>query len=272
MDNRPIGVFDSGLGGLTAVSELRRVLPGESVIYFGDTARIPYGTRSPDTIRKYALQDIRFLSGFDIKAIIAACGTVSTTVLDDIAGESALPLMGVVEPAARRAAALTKKRRIGLIGTQASVRSGTYERYIKKSMPDAEVVAAACPLFVPIVENGHFSIGDPLAELLAEEYLTPLRNAEVDVLILGCTHYGLLSDVIGNFMGDNVTLVSPGAEAARGIAELLSAKDSLANPDCEPSYRYFVSDSPSDFARHATLFLERDMSGIVAEKVDIEKY
>ena len=272
MDNRPIGVFDSGLGGLTTVREMMRVLPGESVIYFGDTGRIPYGTRSSDTIRKYASQDMRFLRTFDIKAIVAACGTVSTTVLDALAPEVPLPVLGVVEPAARRAAELTGTGSIGLIGTQASVKSGTYERYIKKYRGDAEVMAIACPLFVPIVENGHFSAGDPVAALLIEEYLAPMKEKGVDTLVLGCTHYVLLEDAIREYMGGSVSLINPGAEAARAAARLLESGDAFAESGSEKTLRYFVSDSPEDFSKYASLFLGIDGVECSADKVDIENY
>ena len=214
MDTRPIGVFDSGLGGLTAVRELRQLLPSENIIYFGDTARVPYGGRSAEILLKYARQDVRFLRSHDIKAILVACGTVSTTALPQLRQESDIPILGVVEPACRRAAAVTRNRRVGLIATAASVRSGAYQRSLRQLDPDIAVTAKACPLFVPLVENGRFRRGDVVIETVAREYLEPLRREGLDTLILGCTHYPLLTDIIGDIMGPGVTLINTGEEAA----------------------------------------------------------
>ena len=217
MDNRPIGVFDSGLGGLTAVRELQRLLPGEDIIYFGDTARVPYGGRSRDTLVRYARQDVAFLRTFDLKAIVIACGTVSTTALDVLTEENDIPIWGVVEPAAEAAARSTKNGLVGLIGTQATIRSGAYERRIAAEAPGVRVLSRACPLFVPLVENGRFRPGDVVAETVAAEYLEPFQDAGVDTLVLGCTHYPLLTEVIGNCMGPGVTLVNVGEKCARRV-------------------------------------------------------
>lgn len=189
MDQRPVGVFDSGVGGLSAVRELRKLLPSENIIYFGDTSRVPYGGRSPEILLKYARQDVHFLRSFDIKAILVACGTVSTTCLPILRRENDLPILGVVEPACRRAVQVTKTRRVGLIATAASVRSGAYEKCIGGLDPAVEVIAKACPLFVPLVENGRYRPGDTVIETVAREYLEPLRQTGIDTLILGCTHY-----------------------------------------------------------------------------------
>ena len=188
MDHRPIGVFDSGLGGLTAVRELRRLLPGEDIIYFGDTGRVPYGSRSREILVRYARQDVAFLRTFDLKAIVVACGTVSTTALEVLVRENDIPVWGVVEPAAQAAAQATRNGRVGLIGTQATIRSGAYERQIAQENPAIQVLTGACPLFVPLVENGRFRPGDIVAETVAAEYLAPMREAGVDTLVLGCTH------------------------------------------------------------------------------------
>ena len=201
MDQRPVGVFDSGVGGLSAVRELRKLLPSENIIYFGDTSRVPYGGRSPEILLKYARQDVHFLRSFDIKAILVACGTVSTTCLPILRRENDLPILGVVEPACRRAVQVTKARRVGLIATAASVRSGAYEKCIAGLDPAVEVIAKACPLFVPLVENGRYRPGDTVIETVAREYLEPLRQTGIDTLILGCTHYPLLMDVIGSRLG-----------------------------------------------------------------------
>ena len=204
MDQRPIGVFDSGLGGLTAVHSLWRILPEEDLIYFGDTARVPYGGRSRETLLKYARQDIAFLRSFDLKAVLIACGTVTSTSLDTLRKENDLPVLGVVEPSCREALAVTNNKKIGMIATLASARSGAYERTLKGLDADVQVVSQPCPLFVPLVENGRFRQGDVVIETVAREYLTPLMEAGVDTLILGCTHYPLLKDIIGEICGPGV--------------------------------------------------------------------
>lgn len=270
MDARPIGVFDSGLGGLTALRELRRLLPGEELIYFGDTGRVPYGGRGRDTLLRYARQDVAFLRTFDLKAIVVACGTVSANALTELTAENDLPILGVVSPAARAAVEATRSGKIGLIGTAASIRSKAYEREIAALAPTAEVFAAPCPLFVPLVENGRFRPGDKVVELVVEEYLTPLRERGVDVLVLGCTHYPLLREVIANFMGEEVTLIDTGAVCAAATAETLRAQNALKG-EGEGNCRYFVSDSPGDFTRLAALFLGREVEGSV-ERIEIETY
>ncbi len=271
LDQRPIGVFDSGLGGLTAVAELTRLLPGEDIIYFGDTGRVPYGGRSRETLLKYARQDVAFLRTFDLKAIVIACGTVSTTAMEELAAESPIPIVGVVEPAARQAAQCTKNGKIGLIGTQASIRSRAYERCIARINPEVQVLAQACPLLVPLVENGRIHPGDVVVETVCAEYLQPLREAGVDTLVLGCTHYPLLASVIGRFMGPEVALVSAGAEGARAAAGLLRTSGALAGDRTAGHCRYFVSDSVSGFSQLASLFLQRDVSAAVTQ-IDISLY
>lgn len=271
MDSRPIGVFDSGLGGLTTVRELRRLLPGEDIVYFGDTGRVPYGSRSKETIIRYARQDVAFLRTFDLKMIVIACGTVSTTALDTLARENPIPVVGVVAPAAAAAARATRSGRIGLIGTQASIRSGAYEALIRREDPSARVFAQPCPLFVPLVENGRFRRGDVVIETVADEYLTPLEEAEVDTLVLGCTHYPLLEEVISARMGPSVRLVNAGAEGAREAAARLAETDSRAEKTEGGSCRWFVSDRQEDFSRLASIFLGWDVTGAVGQ-VDISRY
>ncbi len=270
MDQRPIGVFDSGFGGLTAVRRLRQSLPREHIIYFGDAARVPYGNRSRDTILKYARQDMAFLRTFSPKAVLIACGTVSTTALETLAAENTIPSFGVVDPAARAAAEAPRTGQIGLGGTQASIRTGAYERAIAACRPETEVLARACPLFVPLVENGRFKPGDRVAELVAAEYLEPLKAAGVDTLVLGCTHYPLLAQVIGNYMGPDVKLINTGAACAKQAAADLAARDALAEGRAG-EHRYYVSDSVDDFARLASVFLGEDVRGGV-EQVDIPRY
>ncbi len=271
MDHRAIGVFDSGMGGLTAVRELIRRLPGEDVVYFGDTGRVPYGSRGADTIIKYARQDVAFLRTFDLKAIVIACGTVSTTALDVLARENPLPVIGVVEPAARAAVAATKTGRIGLVGTKATIASGAYERTVKGLMPQAEVTARACPLFVPLVENGRYKVGDPLVELVVAEYLAPFREAGVDTLVLGCTHYPLLWDAISAYLGPQVTLISSGAACVDAVAQLLEERDMKNAKTQGGTHRYFASDSAQDFGALGSIFLGEDIQG-QAQQIAIEEY
>lgn len=271
MDSRPIGVFDSGLGGLTAVKALRQILPGERLIYFGDTARVPYGGRSRETLLKYARQDVRFLRTFRPKAIVIACGTVSTTSLEPLQAENDLPVVGVVEPACRRAAAVTKNDKIGIIATLASIRSGAYEAALRRLKPEAEIIGKPCPLFVPLVENGRFRRGDVVIETVAREYLEPLQAAGVDTLILGCTHYPLLADVIRNIMGPEVALVSAGEESAFELKGLLKAEELLADAEQEGGVDFYVSDRPEDFERIASVFLGEALCH-GAERIDIEQY
>ncbi|MBQ1351705.1 MAG: glutamate racemase [Oscillospiraceae bacterium] len=268
MDNRPIGVFDSGLGGLTAVRELMDLLPNESIVYLGDTGRVPYGTRSKETILKYARQDINFLNTFDLKAILIACGTITTNGLDMIQKEYPLPILGVAEPAARAAAAATRNGRIGLIATQASIRSGLYERIIRAESPQTEIFSVPCPLFVSLVEAGHYAKGDPMVKLAAEEYLTSLQEQKIDTLILGCTHYPLLSDAIEDFFGPAVTLINSGAQGALTFREMLAQKDLLADPQqVSATYQYYVTDRTEQFSRLAAVFLGRPVSGLVEQVV-----
>ena len=250
MDKRAIGVFDSGLGGLTAVRRLHALMPQENIIYFGDTGRVPYGTRGRDIITKYARQDVAFLRQFDLKSIIIACNAVSAIA---------------VEPACRRAMTMTQTGRVGVIGTAATIRSGAYEKYLHKKDGTLDLFTQACPLFVPLVENGRVHRGDVVIETVVKEYLTPLKDVGVDTLILGCTHYPLLEEVIGDFMGPDVTLIDSGAEAAN-----------LASTQFDPNEgtgttQYFVSDDPQGFDQLAELFLQEKVD-VGAELVDISRY
>ena len=271
MDMRPIGVFDSGLGGLTAVHSLWRILPEENLIYFGDTARVPYGGRSRETLLKYARQDVRFLRSFDLKAILIACGTVTTTSLPTLQAENDLPIVGVVEPTCRRAVAVTKTKKIGLIATLASVRSGAYESTLRRLDSEVEVICKPCPLFVPLVENGRFRRGDIVIETVAREYLEPLKDAGVDTLILGCTHYPLLTEVIADVMGPDVTLVSAGEESAFELKRLLKASGLRADENRQGESEFYVSDRAEDFERIASVFLQEDLRQ-AARRIDIDQY
>lgn len=269
MNQQPIGVFDSGFGGLTAVRHLRRNMPSEDIIYFGDAARVPYGNRSQDTLWRYARQDLAFLCSFQPKAVVIACGTISANCLTPLQAESSIPIVGVVEPAVRKAAALTKIRRVAMAATRASVASGAYVRAFERLAPDVTVISRACPLFVPLVEEGRFRPGDSVIETVAEEYLGGLRG-QADALVLGCTHYPLLSDVIRGVVGSEVALVDAGAEAAQAMQALLTETGALAE---RPQGRvwYYTSDDPDSFLRLAPLFLGEDIAGHV-ERVDITQY
>lgn len=271
MDMRPIGVFDSGLGGLTAVRSLREILRSENLIYFGDTARVPYGGRARETLLKYARQDVRFLRSFDLKAILIACGTVSTTSLEALQAENALPIVGVVEPTCRRALLVTKRKKVGVIATLASIRSGAYEAALRRLDPAVEVYGKPCPLFVPLVENGRVNRGDAVIETVAREYLEPLLETGIDTLILGCTHYPLLEEIIGDICGPQVALVSAGEESAFELKRLLTAQDLRGPADRRGEADFFVSDEAEDFQRIASVFLQEDLQH-VAGRVDIEQF
>ena len=253
MDTRPIGVFDSGLGGLTAVRQLRRVLPGEDIVYFGDTGRVPYGSRGRDIIVQYARQDIRFLLSRDVKFISAACGTVSSTYPPEEAARLPVPFTGVVGATARAAVDATRNRKIGIIGTAATVRSGSYAAIIRDMMPDVQIFARACPMFVPLVENGYFNDGNPVTKLIIAEYLQELKDAGVDTLILGCTHYPLLKKMIGDFMGDAVRLVDSGKVTAQATAAALAQQVEVWGVELENGQRVTVGSEAQAvaFARQA---------------------
>ena len=271
MDKRPIGVFDSGLGGLTAVRQLMEQLPGEDIIYFGDTARVPYGGRSQETIIKYTRQDINFLMQFDIKAIVIACNTADTSARSIMQREFDLPICGAVRPTARKAAACTRNNKIAVIGTTTTVRSKTYEGIIREINPRAQIRSVACPLLVPLVENFRTRPGDQALEIIVAEYLKPLKEWGCDTLVLGCTHYPLLWDVISNYMGPDVTLLNSGREAACQLAETLRRSDMLSGNTGKGTCKYFVSDSVDGFSQMASAFLEQPVDEMV-ERVDIERY
>lgn len=265
MDSRPIGIFDSGLGGLTAVHELLQLLPHEDLVYFGDTGRVPYGTRSRETIEKYAKEDISFLLSHNVKAILVACGTVSTNInLNDFSEKYQLPILGVVLPAIKKAVSVTQTKKIGLVATPASIRSGAYQKALEENSDGISLSVNSCPLWVPIVEAGRIHKGDPLPELLVEEYLTPLKNQQIDTLILGCTHYPLLSEVISSFMGPDVTLISAGAEAAKQLSSQIVPNDSSHSGSCS----FYISDSTESFSEQASLFLGMPVKGTI-EKISL---
>lgn len=274
MQNRkeaPIGVFDSGVGGLTVAREIMRQIPQERIVYFGDTARVPYGSKSTETLIRYTRQICRFLKTREVKAIVVACNTASAVALEAVKDELDIPIIGVVRPGAKAAAEATRNKKIGIIGTEATVNSGIYTTLIRELMPKAEVVGKACPLFVPLVEEGWTK--DPVTETVARRYLESLQESEIDTLVLGCTHYPLLRHMVGEIMGENVTLVNPAYETAIELRQLLE-REGLANDGAvshfDNPYEFFVSDLAEKFKGFAQSILPCDVTGI--QKINIEEY
>jgi glutamate racemase len=249
----PIGVFDSGMGGLTVVREIITQLPNESVIYFGDTARVPYGPKSPDTVLRYSREITTYLRGEGVKALVIACNTATAHALPALRREFDLPIVGVIEPGARAAASATKTRRVGVIGTAGTIRSHAYEKEIRKLMPDAQVTAQACALFVPLVEEGWVDTEPTRA--IARNYLAPLVTAEIDTLVLGCTHYPLMKTVIGNVVGREVRLIDSAYETAREAGQVLRASGLENTTPDQARYRFIASDAPDTFLTMGQRFL-----------------
>ena len=259
-----IGVFDSGMGGLTAIKQIVKMMPNEDIIYFGDTGRVPYGTRSKDTIIKYSCQDVRFLLSKGVDAILIACGTVSANAIDVLRAEFDVPVFGVVEAAAEKACELTRNGKVGIIGTNATVKSGAYVKHIKSIREDIETVSTPCPLFVPLVENGFTDPDDQITYLTAERYLEDIKSFGADTLILGCTHYPIIAPVISKVL-PGVELVNTGAEAAKKLFE--NVEPTVGTGRVE----YYVSDDVDYFKSAASTFLEMPVGDNVF-KVDVEKY
>lgn len=251
MVNKPIGVFDSGLGGLSVIKELNRVLPDENIVYFGDTGRVPYGTKSAETIVKYAKEDEQFLLSFGVKLIIAACGTVSS-VAADTAKALPVPFIEVVTPASKAAVRATKNGKIGVLGTTATVKSCSYKNAMEKLNSNLEITQVACPLFVQLVEQGWISRDDEVTVSTAKRYLQPLIDAKVDTVILGCTHFPAIKDIIGDILGENVTLINSGEQAALEAVKYLKENNLCGKGG---SRRYYVSDRAESFAAIADILL-----------------
>jgi len=252
-DQRPIGVFDSGIGGLTVVRELMHQLPHESLIYFGDTARVPYGNKSPETVRRFSREILDFLLGRDVKLVVVACNTASSHALEELQRVSPVAVEGVIEPGARAAVAATKSGRIGVIGTAGTIASGAYERAIRAADDKAEVTARACPLFVPLVEEGW--LDRPASRLIAEEYLAPLQQHHIDTLVLGCTHYPLLKPLIADVLGPGIKLVDSAEQTAAAVSRELAAS-TLHAPAAQAGHVHFVvSDAPQQFVKIGKRFL-----------------
>lgn len=264
----PIGVFDSGVGGLTVVKEIMRQLPGENLVYFGDTARVPYGSKSKKTVLKYSRQIVHFLQSKGVKAIVIACNTASALALDEIRQEIEIPVIGVVEPGAKMAAESTKTNNIGIIGTESTIKSGIYSKYLRALNPDITVVSKACPLFVPLVEEG--LLEDRITDDMIGRYLHELKEYGIDSLILGCTHYPLIRNAIGRYMGTGVNLVNPAYETAKSLKVLLAERGMLNKSGNMAQYEFYVSDGVDKFAAFADQVLPYHVER--ANVVDIESY
>lgn len=268
--NKAIGVFDSGLGGLTAIRELQRVLPNENIIYFGDTGRVPYGNKSRDTILKYAKQDIAFLMEQDVKLIIAACGTVSS-MMGNTCKVNNIPFTGVVRPTAAFAAKCSKNKKIGIIGTSATISSRSYARELLSIDPTITLYEQSCPLFAMMIESGFTKSNDPVVKGAVDKYIVPLVKSNIDTLILGCTHYPIISDAIKNVVGENVTLIDSGKESAKYAKNLLQKNNLLRTDESAATQKFYVSDSTNTFSELAKMFLGESVSCNV-QKINIEKY
>lgn len=267
----PIGVFDSGIGGLTVVREIMRQIPNENIVYFGDTARVPYGNKSKDTVTRFSRQILRFLETNQVKTIVVACNTASAYAMEVLERETDIPIIGVVKPGARVAFQVTRNRRIGVIATEATIGSQIYTNYIEELCPDVTIFGKSCPLFVPLVEEGLWQ--DPVTDEIARRYLNELIDKGIDTLILGCTHYPLIRSTVGKIMGEQVILVNPAYETARELKELLEKKDLLNQ---EPhklgtnQHQFFVSDGADKFKQFANSIIKYGI--LSAKTVNIEDY
>lgn len=269
--NAPVGVFDSGVGGLTVAREIMRQMPDERIVYFGDTARVPYGSKSRDTVIRYSEQIIRFLKTQGVKAIVIACNTASAYALETVKKESDIPVIGVINAGARTAVEATHNGKIGVIGTEGTIGSGIYTEVMKQLRPGIEVVGKSCPLFVPLVEEG--LLHDSVTDEIASRYLSVLKGRYIDTLVLGCTHYPLLRSTMRRLMGEDVTLVNPAYETAIELKALLKTQ----GMDCDPSvpaeeekYRFYVSDLAEKFTDFATSILPNEVKE--TRKINIEEY
>lgn len=265
MNDRPIGVFDSGVGGLTVVKELSALLPCENIVYFGDTARVPYGNKSMPAIRRFSLEIAQFLESLRVKIIVVACNTASALALDYLRRQITVPVIGVIDPGVRGALKHAPAGKIGVIGTRATIRSGAYQTRIHQLKRDCMVYSKSCPLLVPLVEEN--LLAAPVTEIALEMYLTELRDADLETLILACTHYPLLKKPISDFLGSSVHLVDSAFETAVEVSQLLNARrmntDREVNGNCE----FYVSDDPEDFVKIGNLFLGNLMDRVTLQKI-----
>lgn len=267
-DNRnlPIGVFDSGLGGLTVVKQLVRQLPLENIIYFGDTARVPYGSKSVETVQRFALQIANFLAERGVKMIVVACNTASSVALELLQARFDLPVIGVIEPGARSALSISPGKNIGVIGTTGTINSGKYTQVLTATDRSVRVFSQACPLFVPLVEEGWAD--SPVTEIVAREYLLNLTAQKIDTLILGCTHYPIIKDVIQRVVDNNIRIVDTAIETANQVRQILTQKNQLRAQTTAPQHKFFVSDLPQKFEEIAERFLGEPIANV--ERIDLE--
>lgn len=257
-NEKPIGIFDSGMGGITVVKLITELLPNENIIYLGDTANVPYGSKTPDEIEKLARHNSDFLTSFDVKEIVVACNTVDSTARSKIESSYSVPFVGIVKPTSKQAALSTANNRIGLIATSATVNNGAYERAVKSFNENAQVYSVACPKLVPLAESGRFSIDDKEAYEIVENYLNPLKEKDIDTLILGCTHYPLFSKMISEIM-PNVKQISSSHAAANALKEELTKNNLENNSDGKPSLKFYVTKNPEDFEKQARICLGKDI-------------
>lgn len=266
--HNPIGIFDSGIGGLTVVKELTRLLPNEQLIYFGDTARVPYGTKSKRLVQQYALEDAHFLLQYDVKMIVVACNSASASALPLLQEKLEIPVLGVVTPGAFAAVEVTNNGKIGVIGTTATINSGAYSREINRLSADTQVYGQPCPLLVPLVEEGW--LDDPVTDMAIQKYLQELIRKNVDTLILGCTHYPVLDEAIGRVVGSDVRLIDSGRETAKAVKKLLTDKNMMNTRVKENGDRFFVSDIPAKFEEVGSRFLGKPLHNV--ERVDFDQF
>ncbi len=268
--DRPIGIFDSGIGGLTVLREINALLPEEDLIYFGDTARVPYGTKSSETVTRFSSEIITFLFSLDVKMIVVACNSASALALPALQQSSSVPITGVIKPGAEQAVKTTKSGKIGVIGTRATVGSGAYEREIRSMSPGVHVFSQPCPVFVSLVEEGWTS--HPATRLIAEEYLAPLQKEDIDTLVLGCTHYPLLRPLLEEIMGNRVTVVDSAQTCALSVKGILDEKNLTRNSDARGDIKYYVSDMPEKFEELSSRFLGKPVKDVLLyEELNLQK-
>lgn len=253
MKNRPIGIFDSGVGGLTVVKQMFKRLPDESIVYLGDTARVPYGTKSPETIKRFSIENADFLLRFNVKLIVVACNTASSTSMEELIRHVNVPVVGVIRPGAKKAVTVTRNNRIGVIGTYTTIKSKAYVREIKGISPKIDVTSKPCPLFVPLVEEGW--LREKATFTIAEKYLASFRRKGIDTLVLGCTHYPLLKPVIGKVMGGKVKIIDSASSVADEAHTILMSMGELADKGKRPSHKFFATDAVENFVRVGERFL-----------------
>ena len=253
VEKRPIGIFDSGMGGLTVVKEMLKILPNEDIVYFGDTARVPYGPKSKETVVRFSIENILFLLKHEVKLIVVACNTSSSAALPTLANHFKIPLLGVIEPGARKAVDTTKNGRIGVIGTRTTINSGAYKKYIHKYDKKVKVYSQCCPLFVPLVEEGWFDC--KVTKDVATKYLTELKQKNIDSIVLGCTHYPLLKPMIRKVMGESVVLIDSAKQVAQQVKAILKKENLISGNKSKGLVNFYVSDEPDNFTKNGKKFL-----------------